>query len=86
MVNPKVELDEENKSTILICDIKGAMYSADSYTFHWLLADLPFDLYAFEQFEKELIYQGEINGVSTTIELIFPYKIAHCHEHVWPAT
>ena len=75
MVNPKVEFDKENKSTKLICDIKGAMYSTNSYDFHWLLADLPFDLYAFEQSEKELTYQGKINGVPTTIKLIFPYKI-----------
>lgn len=86
MVNPKVEFDKENKSTKLICDIKGAMYSTNSYDFHWLLADLPFDLYAFEQSEKELTYQGKINGVPTTIKLIFPYKISHCHEHVWLST
>jgi len=84
MVNPRVEFDEENNSTTLICDIKGAMYSTDSYDFHWLLADLPFDLYAFKQSEKELIYQGEINGVPTIIRLVFPYTVAHCHEHVWP--
>ena len=83
MVNPDVKFDEKNKSTILICDIKGAMYSENSYDFHWLLANLPFDLYAFKQYEKELKYEGEINGILTTIKLIFPFKIAHCHEHVW---
>ena len=83
MLDPRVEFDEENKSTTLICDVKGAMYATNSYDFHWLLADLPFDLYAFEQYEKELVYQGEINGVPTTIRLVFPFPIAHCHEHVW---
>ena len=86
MVNPEVEFNKENKSTTLICDIKGAMYGTNSYDFHWLLADLPFDLYAFKQSEKELTYEGEINSVPTTIKLIFPYTIAHCHEHVWPST
>jgi len=86
MVNPEVEFNKENKSTTLIYDIEGAMYSANSYDFHWLLADLPFDLYAFKQSEKELTYQAEIKGVPTTIKLIFPYTIAHCHEHVWPST
>lgn len=86
MITPKIEFDEENKSTILICDIRGAMYSTNSYDFHWLLADLPFDLYAFKQSEKELTYQGKINGIPITIKLIFPYTIAHCHEHVWPST
>lgn len=85
IVNPEVEFNQENKSTTLICDIKGAMYSTDSYDFHWLLADLPFNLYAFEQSEKELTYHDEINNITTTIKLIFPYTIAHCCEHVWPA-
>jgi hypothetical protein len=83
--NFEVSLDKTKKSTILISDIKGAMYSTDSYDFHWLLGDLPFDLYQFKQSEKELNYEGEVNGVPTTIRLIFPYTIAHCHEHVWPA-
>ena len=84
-VNTKIKIDEVNKSTTLICDIKGAMYSANSYDFHWLLGDLPFDLYQFKQSEKELNYEGEVNGVPSKIRLIFPYTIAHCHEHVWPA-
>jgi len=48
------------------------------------IGDLPFDLYQFKQSEKELDYEGEINGVTTKIRLAFPYPIAHCHEHVWP--
>jgi len=86
LVNATVEFDEENRSSRLVCDIEGAMYSPNSYDFHWLLADLPFDLYAFKQSENELLYEGEINGVPTEIKLIFPYSIAHCHEHVWPST
>ena len=78
-------LDEAKKSTILICDIKGTTYNSNSYNFHWFLRDLPFDLYQFRQSEKELNYEGEVNGVPTKIRLIFPYTIAHCHEHVWPA-
>ena len=84
-VNFEVTFDEATCSTILTCDVKGEMYNTNSYNFHWLLADLPFDLYAFTQSERELNYEGEVNGVPTTIKLIFPYAIAHCHEHVWPA-
>jgi hypothetical protein len=84
VINPKIKLNEARKSTTLICDVKGAMYDTNSCEFHWLLGDLPFDLYQFKQSEKELYYEGEINGVPTTIRLIFPYTIAHCHEHVWP--
>ena len=84
IVNVEVEFDEARKSTTLTCDVRGAMYSVNSYDFHWLLGDLPFDLYQFKQSEKELDYEGEINGVTTKIRLAFPYTIAHCHEHVWP--
>lgn len=84
-VNPKIEFDEVDKSTTLICDIEGAMYSTDSYDFHWLLGDLPFDLYAFKQSKKELNWEGEIDGVPTAIRLVFPYALDHCREHVWPA-
>ena len=83
--NTKIKIDEVNKSTTLMCDVKGAMYSPSSYDFHWLLGDLPFDLYQFRQSEKELNYEGEVNSVPTTITLIFPYASSHCHEHVWPA-
>jgi hypothetical protein len=83
-VNPEVEFNEVRKSTALTCDIKGATYSTNSYDFHWLLGDLPFDLYQFKQSEKELYYKGEVNDIPATIRLIFPYVIAHCHEHVWP--
>jgi len=83
-VNTKIKIDEANKSTTLMCDVKGTMYSPNSYDFHWLLADLPFDLYQFKQSEKELTYEGKVNDVPTTIRLIFPYALSHCHEHVWP--
>ncbi len=83
-LNPEIKFDGARKSTVLLCDIKGARYGSDSYEFHWLLGDLPFDLYQFRQSKKELNYEGRINGVPTTIRLVFPYTIAHCHEHVWP--
>ncbi len=84
ILNPNVEFDAVRKVTVLSCNIKGAMYSSDSYEFHWLLADLSFDLYQFKQYETKLSYEGKINGIPTTIKLIFPYTITHCHEHVWP--
>ena len=83
--NTEIRIDEVNKSATLMCEVKGAMYSTNSYDFHWLLGDLPFDLYQFKQSKKKLNYEGEVNGVPTTIRLIFPYTIAHCREHVWPA-
>jgi len=84
VINPKIEFDKSNKITTLTCDLKGSMYKTDSYDFHWLLADLPFDLYQFQKSEKELTYKGEVGNVTTTIKLIFPYTLNHCHEHVWP--
>lgn len=85
LLNPKIEFNVTKKTTLLTCDIKGAMYNNNSYDFHWLLRDLPFDLYQFKQSRKELKYEGKINGVPTSIKLTFPYSLSHCHEHVWPA-
>ncbi|MEA3442781.1 MAG: hypothetical protein U9R04_04780 [Chloroflexota bacterium] len=85
VINLEFQVDEARKTSILMGDIKGAVYNTNSYEFHWLLGDLPFDLYQFQQSKKELNYEGEVNGVPTTIRLVFPYTIAHCHEHVWPS-
>ena len=78
------EFHEKKNSVIVECNIRGAMYGTNSYDFHWLLGDLPFDLYQFKQHDKELAYDGAVNEVPTEIRLIFPYGVAHCHEHVWP--
>ncbi len=83
--NCTCELNTTEHSQILNCDVKGPMYSANSYDFHWLLEELPFDLYQFTQSERELNYNGKINDIHTKIRLIFGFPIAHCHEHVWPA-
>lgn len=77
--------DLSTHSIKLSCDIQGAMYSTNSYDFHWLLAALPFDLYKFKQKEKELVYNGDVNSIPTTIWLKFDFPITHCHEHVWSA-
>jgi hypothetical protein len=82
--NIHYDFSDQNKSIAVTCTVKGPMYSTDSYDFHWLLGDLPFDLYQFEQHEKELIYEGTIDGISTEIRLLFSFPISHCHEHVWP--
>ena len=82
--NMEYEFNEKKKSTTLKCDLEGAMYSTHSYDFHWLLRNLPFDLYQFKKLEKELNYDGKVNDVPMRIRLIFPYTVAHCHEHVWP--
>ncbi len=81
---PKVMLNEEESTVTVQCLINGAMYAPKSYDFHWLLKDLPFDLYQFKQQRKVLIYDGIVGGVPTIIKLQFPYEAAHCHEHVWP--
>lgn len=81
---PKVMFNEEESTVTVQCLIKGAMYAPKSYDFHWLLKDLPFDLYQFKEQGKGLVYYGIIKGVPTVIRLQFPYELAHCHEHVWP--
>jgi len=84
VLTPKVMFNEEESTVTVQCLIKGAMYAPKSYDFHWLLKDLPFDLYQFKEQGKGLVYDGTIEGVPTIIRLQFPYEPAHCHEHVWP--
>ncbi|KXA94597.1 hypothetical protein AKJ65_03980 [candidate division MSBL1 archaeon SCGC-AAA259E19] len=83
--NCRVDLNQSRKSTVLKCDIKGASYGTNKYNMHFLLGNWSFDLYQFEEHEKELIYDGKIDGVQTKIVFEFPYELSHCHEHVWPA-
>lgn len=82
----EIEFNESRRSTVLTCDIHGAISkSGERYTaeFEWLLEGLGFDLYAFEQTEEELSCEEEVNGVPTTFSLGFPAAINHCHYHVW---
>ena len=48
-----------------------------------LIGNWPFDLYQFNEYEKKLVYNGEMGGVPTKIIFELPYAISHCHEHVW---
>jgi len=84
-VDAEVEFNLTRKSTVLKCDIHGAMISSDYYTFRWLLdpSGLDFINNNFQQSEKELFWEGSINDVPTTITLTFPFSIVHCHAHVW---
>ena len=84
-VNPKVEFNEAKKLTTLICDVKGAK-EGSWYDFDWFLRPLGLDFIDshFERREKELYWEGEINGTRTTISIKFPFLISNCHEHVWP--
>ena len=63
-VNPKVEFNEARKSTTLICDVKGAK-EGSWYDFDWFLRpwDLDFIDSHFEKREKELYWQGKVEGV-----------------------
>ena len=82
--NCKVDLYESKKSAILKCDIEGARYSTNSYDMHFLLGNWPFDLINFSKGERKLTYEGEINGIPTSIVFEFPFVLSHCHEHIWP--
>jgi len=97
--NANVRFDEGSKSTILRCDIRGAVWeSGDSYhaTFFWLLRPLGLDFIDndFDESEKGLFWQGTVSGVPTTIAVKLPtingsvykawaYPVGHCHAHAW---
>lgn len=85
-VNPKIEFDESKKSAVLLCDIKGAK-EGHWFDFDWLLRPNGLDFIDshFGKKEKELYWEGEVDGVKTTISINFPYSVSNCHEHVWPA-
>lgn len=82
--NFSVEFDEERVVTILKCDVHGK-FSGSWYNLHWFLNPLGLDFLDnhFAKSEKELSWQGPIDGVMTTIALRFPFTIDHCHAHVW---
>jgi len=85
-VSPKIKLDEPKKSTVLICDIEGAK-EGSWFDFDWFLRPYNLDFIDsnFERKEKELYWEGEVQGVKTVISIKFPYSTSNCHEHVWPA-
>ena len=84
-VNPYIEFDESKKLTALICDIEGAK-EGSWFDFDWFLRPYGLDFIDshFERREKELYWEGEAEGINTTISIKFPYFISNCHEHVWP--
>lgn len=98
-INASVEFNEDTKSTILSCDIQGAISKKDnSYraVFAWLLRLLGLDFIDsdFEKSEKGLSWEGLVNGVPTTVTVELPpidglvYKarqhpVGQCHAHAW---
>lgn len=82
--NFRVEFYVERRVTVLKCDVHGK-FSGSWYDFHWFLNPLGLDFIDshFVKSEKELSWQGPIDGVMTTITLRFPFTINHCHAHVW---
>jgi len=83
--NFHVEIDKKGKSTILKCDVYVKLDGW--YDFHWFLRPLGLDFLDdhFERLEKELSWEGSLDGVKTAILLKFPFKIDNCHAHVWQA-
>ena len=82
--NFDVETDEKEKSTILKCD---AYVKFDTwYDFHWFLKPLGLDFLDdhFERSDRELSWEGSLDGVKTAILLKFLFEINNCHAHVWP--
>jgi hypothetical protein len=99
VTNAYVEFNEERKSTILRCDVEGAVRKSEneySATFFWLLSPLGLDFIDndFEESEKGLSWEGLVNGIPARVSVDLPaidgsvYKawehpVGHCHAHVW---
>ena len=84
IVNPDMEFDEARKSIVFICDITGAK-EGNWFDFDWFLRPLDLDFLDnhFERREKELFWEGKVDGKMTRISIKFPFCISNCHEHVW---
>jgi hypothetical protein len=99
VANAYVEFNEEAKSTVLRCDIEGAVSKSESKysaTFFWLLRPLGLDFIDndFEESEKGLFWEGLVNDVPTSVSVELPdidgsiyeawqHPVGHCHAHVW---
>jgi hypothetical protein len=81
-------------STYLVsigCSVEGPQIGTEDkpyYAFEWLVKPIfgtTADLYAFHHSlsGKTLIYEGERDGIATSITLVFAQPITHCHYHVW---
>jgi hypothetical protein len=97
--NAYVKFSEERKSTVLRCDIEGAVRKSESEysaTFFWLLRPLGLDFIDsdFAESEKGLFWEGLVNGIPTSVSVELPtidssvyeawqHPIGHCHAHVW---
>jgi hypothetical protein len=71
-VGADVEFDETKKATVLKCDIHGAIRESDGEyyaTFKWLLTPLGLSFIEdnFEESEKGLSWDGEVDGIPTKI-------------------
>lgn len=97
-VNADVEFNEISKSTILKCNVHGAISkNGKDYhaTFKWLLDPLRLDFIDnnFEESKESLSWEGSVRGIQTTVTVELPpqdsiYKAwdhpnGHCHAHVW---
>jgi hypothetical protein len=94
-VNAEVVFDEERKSTILTCDIQGAMLRSGYFTFRWLLDPLKLDFIddKFKESKEELSWEGKVDDIPTNIIIKLPPQesvyeaweqlVGHCHGHVW---
>jgi hypothetical protein len=99
VANAYVKFNDEEKSTVLSCDIRGAVRKSEkkySATFFWLLRPLGLDFIDndFEESGKGLFWEGLINGIPTSVSVDLPaidnsvyeawqYPVGHCHAHVW---
>lgn len=98
VVDACVEFNETRKSTILRCEVYGAVSKTGkryTATFFWLLRRLGLDFIdsGFEESKKGLSWEGPVNGVLITISIELPprdsvyeawhYPNGHCHAHAW---
>lgn len=97
--NCKMEFNESKRTTLMICDVHGAISkrTGDRYysTFGWLIRPLGLDFINdnFKESKKGLSWEGTVDNIPTTITVQLPPQdviysawtqpIGHCHAHAW---
>jgi len=96
--NFEVTFDEEQKSTLLKCDVSGKISKSGgryTATLLWFLNPLGLDFIDddFNESKTSLSWRGKINEVQTIITIDLPAQdsvyedwsrpVGHCHGHIW---
>lgn len=83
IMNLNFKILEEERVTILNCNLKGVLTEKGSFDFNWLLKNFAFDFSQFKKLEKKLLFTGWVGKTQIGIEIEFPFVIETSRNEVW---